>query len=84
MSYCPKCDKRWKSKVECHCSSCHKHFKSLSAFDKHFTGRGKFRRCMSASNMESEGMVFLSERGLWIGGAMPADREYKKAAPAGI
>ena len=67
MGYCKICDKRWKSISECHCSGCCQHFKSVSGFDKHRTGK----RCLNSEEMLDRKMVYIPEKGYWIGSAMP-------------
>ena len=32
---CGGCDRKWTGLAECHCSGCHRHFGSISAFDTH-------------------------------------------------
>ena len=78
MGYCKICDKRWKSMSECHCSGCHQHFKSDSAFDKHRFGLDEKRRCLTSEEMISRKMVYIPEKGYWIGKAMTTGREYGK------
>ena len=71
MGYCKICEKRWISKSECHCSGCCQHFKSNSAFDKHRFGTGEKRRCLTAGEMIAKKMVYIAEKGYWIGSSMP-------------
>jgi len=58
------------------CAGCGAYFNSTRAFDKHRTGRiGIDRRCMTAEQMSTAGMV-LRDDGFWRGSAMPEiDRE---------
>ena len=71
MGYCKICDKRWKSMSECHCSDCCQHFKSVHAFEKHRFGKDEKRRCLDSEEMIDRKMVFLPEKGYWIGSSMP-------------
>jgi hypothetical protein len=32
---CHECGRRWTGKTECHCTRCHNHFGSPTAFDRH-------------------------------------------------
>jgi len=77
MTSCNKCGKQWESKSECHCSGCHEHFKSESAFKKHRIGR-KERRCLTKQEMENIGMIFDSERSRWISSKRPEGFKYGK------
>ena len=49
------------------CPTCHKHFNSTSAFDRHRTGKvgTKERRCMTTEEMEAKKMC-LNAAGFWI------------------
>ena len=78
MGYCRECEKRWMSKSECHCSGCHKHFKSEYAFNKHRTGAGRFRRCMKTVEMDQAGMLLDTGKGYWISERMREGVEYSK------
>ena len=66
MGICRKCERRWQGEAECHCSGCHKHFSSVSSFDKHQAGSGKWKKCLDTEGMKVIGMVFIEERQLWI------------------
>jgi len=67
MGYCRKCEKRWMSQSECHCSGCHRQFKNENVFSLHRRGMGKFRDCMTIAEMESKGMVFDEVKNRWGG-----------------
>lgn len=46
-THCHTCGRRWTGKRECHCTRCHNHFGSESAFDRHQLAG----RCLDASEM---------------------------------
>jgi hypothetical protein len=76
MGKCNKCERTWSAMSECHCSGCHKHFKSLGGFDKHRTGKGRDRRCLATHEMKELGMVFLKEKEIWVG-SLNTDFKYQ-------
>jgi hypothetical protein len=47
FTQCQACGRRWTGKTECHCPSCHQHFGSPTAFDRHLVGG----RCLPAHEM---------------------------------
>lgn len=49
----------------CQCGGCDEWFRSVTSFDKHRTGPGELRRCLTAIEMLAEGMS-KNDRGLWI------------------
>ena len=67
MGYCRKCEKRWMSQSECHCSGCHRQFKNENVFSLHRRGMGKFRDCMTIAEMELKGLVFDKVKNRWAG-----------------
>jgi hypothetical protein len=67
MGYCTKCEKRWMSQSECHCSGCHRQFKNENVFSMHRRGTGKFRDCMTIPEMEAKGLVFDKAKKRWGG-----------------
>jgi hypothetical protein len=58
MISCTQCGHKWSGLAQAHCKSCHEHFNSVSAFDRH---RVRFECC----HPESVGMV-KSSKGAWI------------------
>ena len=78
MGYCRKCEKRWMSQSECHCSGCHRQFKNENVFSMHRRGTGKFRDCMTIPEMEAKGLVFDKVKNRW--GGKPDLRYSKKQA----
>ena len=57
MSKCPTCNEIWSGSARCHCTSCHKTFNSLGAFDKH-------RKAFKCIDPETLGMQ-MNEKGIW-------------------
>ena len=68
MGYCIRCDRKWESKTQCHCSGCCQHFRSVFAFDKHRFGEGDTRRCLDSEEMLSRKMVYDEEKKFWTSG----------------
>lgn len=63
------------------CPTCSKLFNSLWAFDKHRTGTiGIDRRCMTAAEMQSTGMVLRAD-GFWVGSLMRPDSPKRSKEP---
>ncbi len=71
MGYCPRCDRKWKSLSECHCSGCCEHFRGIFAFDKHKTGKGDNIRCLTIEEMFEKGMVYDELPRRWVSGRQP-------------
>ena len=64
------------------CDNCAKHFRSVSAFDRHRTGeyaksgqRNGTRRCMTTEEMQAKGMV-QNVRGAWMAAPREDDRRF--------
>lgn len=57
MGYCQVCKCKWNGLNACHCTGCHKTFKSLSGFDKH---RRDFK-CLDPLEIGME----MDSRGIW-------------------
>lgn len=70
----------------CQCSACGEYFNSDSPFDQHRIGKfGVDRRCMSADEMQAEGMIYKTMAGgqkWWVGetweGHLQPEREVVK------
>lgn len=71
MAICKECEKEWTGLAECHCSGCHEHFKSLSAFDRHMLTEKGNRRCMDIEEMLAKNMVYNQDKRYWTTGDMP-------------
>ena len=71
MGYCRDCKKRWESLSECHCSGCHRQFRSDFAFMKHRSGKAEFRYCLDPEEMRAKGMVFDQKKQRWTSGSKP-------------
>jgi hypothetical protein len=63
MGKCKKCERKWTSLTECHCSGCCNHFKSEAAFRKHRSI--KEGRCFTVDEMLEMGMA-INDRGNWV------------------
>lgn len=50
MTHCPDCGTTWHSLTECHCATCHQHFGSLDAFDRHRQGPVDTRECVDPAS----------------------------------
>lgn len=46
MTTCRTCDTTWYGLTECHCATCHHHFGSIDAFDRHRQGPVDTRHCV--------------------------------------
>lgn len=69
---CAGCGRRWSAQRECHCTGCHEHFGSVSAFDRHQTmqleGEGRVT-CHPPGELLPSGKprcVWHPTRNLWV------------------
>lgn len=67
MGFCVKCRLRWGSRSWCHCTGCHRTFRSTGGFDKH-------RRDMVCIDPAEIGME-MDEKGCFYS---PMNEETKK------
>ena len=56
MGFCVRCGERWTGMSKCHCTGCHRMFKSAAAFDRH-------RRGLKCVDPEDCGMTMKD--GIW-------------------
>jgi hypothetical protein len=45
MTRCPICERTWQGLAEAHCTVCHAHFTTVTAFDLHRVGPTDTRHC---------------------------------------
>lgn len=63
MTRCGGCDRVWTGIAEAHCTTCHRHFTGITAFDEHRGGPDDDRRCADpAMLVDGRGDPKLSER----------------------
>lgn len=73
MSCCKGCGREWGGHREAHCATCHQHFGSTSAFDRHqrdVTGTCDFPGLVLKSG--DPRCVWNPQRRLWVRSALPA------------
>ena len=72
LTRCPHCNGTWTGLTTCHCSSCHRTFSSISAFDMHRSGSHaeSTRHCVDPA---SAGLVPVTKL-YWSGWARPGER----------
>lgn len=52
MRFRCSCGRAWGGLAECHCATCHLHFKSVSGFDRHRIGSDAlWRRCLTPTEL---------------------------------
>jgi predicted amidophosphoribosyltransferase len=60
---CPGCDRTWNGERACHCSTCHRHFSGLTAFDAHRPGQ-----CIDPATLhdkDGQRMWRQDDNGVW-------------------
>lgn len=72
MTRCGTCGTTWHGLTECHCATCHEHFGSIDAFDRHRQGPVDTRHCVEpAAVLRKDGKPVLraadrSGRPTWV------------------
>lgn len=66
---CTGCGRVWTAPGAAHCASCHEHFGSVTAFDRHRGARGEHGFCLPPADV---GLVRGGD-GAWRGEPMPAE-----------
>ena len=51
MTRCTTCNRTWTGLAEAHCTSCHRHFTTASAFDLHRVGPTDTRHCTDPTTL---------------------------------